>query len=175
MAQDSDDSLFVVNIVVWVWVVILEIVALHWPLPRRIVRWCTIWCNKSVISLLGLMLVSHLSLLLWGDASFGPRSPRRREARRLFRPANVFYLFFFYMAHLTSGSHLSVRPSHWDAGPTDRRPVDLVNGQHWHVNADVSNPTPPRWRHPDVSIPRVPDGDFLFRNSFIIFRKCFYS
>ena len=37
MAQDSDD-LFVVNIVVWVLVVILAIVALHCPLPRRVVR-----------------------------------------------------------------------------------------------------------------------------------------
>ena len=37
MAQDSDD-LFVVNIVVWVFVVILAIVALHCPLPRRVVR-----------------------------------------------------------------------------------------------------------------------------------------
>ena len=32
MAQDSDDPLFVVNIVVWVLVVILAIVALHCPL-----------------------------------------------------------------------------------------------------------------------------------------------
>ena len=32
MAQDSDD-LFVVNIIVWVLVVILAIVALHCPLP----------------------------------------------------------------------------------------------------------------------------------------------
>ena len=37
MAQDSDD-LFVVNIVVWVLVVILAIVVLHCPLPRRVVR-----------------------------------------------------------------------------------------------------------------------------------------
>ena len=37
MAQDSDD-LFVVNIVVWVLVVILAIVALHCPLPRRVVQ-----------------------------------------------------------------------------------------------------------------------------------------
>ena len=37
MAQDSDD-LFVVNVVVWVLVVILAIVALHCPLPRRVVR-----------------------------------------------------------------------------------------------------------------------------------------
>ena len=37
MTQDSDD-LFVVNIVVWVLVVILAIVALHYPLPRRVVR-----------------------------------------------------------------------------------------------------------------------------------------
>ena len=37
MAQDSDD-LFIVNIVVWVLVVILAIVALHCPLPRRVVR-----------------------------------------------------------------------------------------------------------------------------------------
>ena len=33
MAQDSDDPLFVVNIVVWVLVVILAIVALHCPPP----------------------------------------------------------------------------------------------------------------------------------------------
>ena len=32
MVQDSDDPLFVVNIVVLVLVVILAIVALHWPL-----------------------------------------------------------------------------------------------------------------------------------------------
>ena len=32
MAQDSDDPFFVVNIVVWVLVVILAIVALHWEL-----------------------------------------------------------------------------------------------------------------------------------------------
>ena len=38
MAQDSDDPLFVVNIVVWVLVVILAIVALHCPLPCRVVR-----------------------------------------------------------------------------------------------------------------------------------------
>ena len=37
MAQDFDD-LFVVNIIVWVLVVILAIVALHCPLPRRVVR-----------------------------------------------------------------------------------------------------------------------------------------
>ena len=35
MAQDFDDPLFVVNIIVWVLVVILAIVALHYPLPRR--------------------------------------------------------------------------------------------------------------------------------------------
>ena len=61
--------LFIINIVVWVWVVILVIVALLCSLPRRVVRWWTIWCNKCVISLLGLMFVSHLNLLLWGDAS----------------------------------------------------------------------------------------------------------
>jgi hypothetical protein len=38
MAQDSDDPLFVVSVVVWVFVVILAIVALHCPLPRRVVR-----------------------------------------------------------------------------------------------------------------------------------------
>ena len=38
MAQDSDDLLFVVNIIVWVLVVNLAIVALHCPLPRRVVR-----------------------------------------------------------------------------------------------------------------------------------------
>ena len=37
MAQDSDDP-FVVNVVVWVLVVILAIVALHCPLPHRVVR-----------------------------------------------------------------------------------------------------------------------------------------
>ena len=37
MAPDSDD-LFIVNTVVWVLVVILTIVALHCPLPRRVVR-----------------------------------------------------------------------------------------------------------------------------------------
>jgi len=37
MTPDSDD-LFVVNIVVWVLVVILTLVALHCPLPRRAVR-----------------------------------------------------------------------------------------------------------------------------------------
>ena len=37
MAQDSDD-LFVVNVVVWVLIVILAIVVLHCPLPRRLVR-----------------------------------------------------------------------------------------------------------------------------------------
>ena len=36
MAQDSDD-LFVVNVVVWVLVVILAIVALHCSLPCRVV------------------------------------------------------------------------------------------------------------------------------------------
>ena len=36
MAQDSDNPLFVVNIVVWVLVVILAIVALLCPLPRRV-------------------------------------------------------------------------------------------------------------------------------------------
>ena len=38
MAQDSNDALFIVNIVVWLLVVILAIVALHYPLPRRVVR-----------------------------------------------------------------------------------------------------------------------------------------
>jgi hypothetical protein len=38
MVQDSDDPLFVVNVVVWVLVVILAIVALHYPLLRRVVR-----------------------------------------------------------------------------------------------------------------------------------------
>ena len=41
IAQDSDDPLFVVNIVVWVLViklVILAIVALHCPLPLIVVR-----------------------------------------------------------------------------------------------------------------------------------------
>jgi hypothetical protein len=38
MAQDSDDPLFVVNIVVWVLVVILAMVALHCPLLCRVVR-----------------------------------------------------------------------------------------------------------------------------------------
>ncbi|PVH48380.1 hypothetical protein PAHAL_4G317900 [Panicum hallii] len=38
MAQDSDDPLFVVSVVVWVFVVILAIVALHCPLPRKVVR-----------------------------------------------------------------------------------------------------------------------------------------
>ena len=36
MAQDSDDPLFIINIVVWLWVVILAIVALLCPLPRRV-------------------------------------------------------------------------------------------------------------------------------------------
>ncbi|PVH38978.1 hypothetical protein PAHAL_5G406900 [Panicum hallii] len=38
MAQDSDDPLFVASVVVWVLVVILAIVALHCPLPCRVVR-----------------------------------------------------------------------------------------------------------------------------------------
>ena len=38
MAQDSDDPLFVVNIVVWVLVVILAIVVLHCPFPCIVVR-----------------------------------------------------------------------------------------------------------------------------------------
>ena len=38
MAQDSDDPLFVVYIVVWVLVVILAIVVLHCPLSHRVVR-----------------------------------------------------------------------------------------------------------------------------------------
>ena len=37
MAQDSDD-LFVVHVLVWVLVVVLVIVTLHCPLPRRVVR-----------------------------------------------------------------------------------------------------------------------------------------
>ena len=37
MAKDSDD-LFIVNIVVWVLVVILAIVVLLCPLPRRVIR-----------------------------------------------------------------------------------------------------------------------------------------
>jgi hypothetical protein len=36
MAQDSDDPLFVASIVVWVLVVILAIVALHYPLPAEL-------------------------------------------------------------------------------------------------------------------------------------------
>ena len=36
MAQDSNDPLFVVNIVEWVLVVILAIVALHCPLPLEL-------------------------------------------------------------------------------------------------------------------------------------------
>ena len=38
MAQDSDDPLFVVNVVVWILVVIIAIMELHCPLPRRVVR-----------------------------------------------------------------------------------------------------------------------------------------
>ena len=38
MVHDFDDPFFVVNIVVWVLVVILAIVALHCPLLRRVVR-----------------------------------------------------------------------------------------------------------------------------------------
>ncbi|PVH64371.1 hypothetical protein PAHAL_2G251300 [Panicum hallii] len=38
MAQNSDDPLFVVSVVVWVFVVILAIVAFHCPLPRIVVR-----------------------------------------------------------------------------------------------------------------------------------------
>ena len=41
MAQDSDD-LYMVHILVWVLVLVLTIVALHCPLPRRVVRRCTI-------------------------------------------------------------------------------------------------------------------------------------
>ena len=37
MAQDSDD-LFMVHVLVWIIVVVLAIVALHYPLPRRVVR-----------------------------------------------------------------------------------------------------------------------------------------
>ena len=37
MAQDSDD-LYMVHVLVWVLVLVLAIVALHCPLPRRIVR-----------------------------------------------------------------------------------------------------------------------------------------
>ena len=37
MAQDSDD-LFVLHVLVWVVVVVLAIVALHYPLLRRVVR-----------------------------------------------------------------------------------------------------------------------------------------
>ena len=37
MAQDSDD-LFVIHVLVWVVVFVLVIVALHCPLPRRVVR-----------------------------------------------------------------------------------------------------------------------------------------
>ena len=38
MVQDSDDPLFVVNVIVWVLVVIIVIVALHCPLPHRVVQ-----------------------------------------------------------------------------------------------------------------------------------------
>ena len=38
MAQDSDDFLFIFNIVACVWIVILAIVALLCSLPRRVVR-----------------------------------------------------------------------------------------------------------------------------------------
>ena len=68
MAQDSDDF-FVLHVLIWVVVVVLAIVALHCPLLRRVVRWCTIWCNKCAISILRLKFISHLSLLLWGDTS----------------------------------------------------------------------------------------------------------
>ena len=37
MVQDSDD-LFVLHVLVWVVVVVLTIVALHCPLPHRVVR-----------------------------------------------------------------------------------------------------------------------------------------
>ena len=37
VAQDSDD-LFMLHVLVWVVVVVLAIVALHCPLPRRVVR-----------------------------------------------------------------------------------------------------------------------------------------
>ncbi|PVH31051.1 hypothetical protein PAHAL_9G046100 [Panicum hallii] len=36
--RKTDDPLFVASVVVWVLVVILAIVALHCPLPRRVVR-----------------------------------------------------------------------------------------------------------------------------------------
>jgi hypothetical protein len=37
LAQASDD-LFVLHVLVWVVIVVLAIVALHCPLPRRVVR-----------------------------------------------------------------------------------------------------------------------------------------
>ena len=64
MAQDSDDLLFVVNIVVWVLVVILAIVALHCPLPHRVIK-----CYQPPMT----DIVSLLSLLLLGDASLTVR------------------------------------------------------------------------------------------------------
>jgi hypothetical protein len=60
--QDSDVILDFVGTLVWLLVLMLSlvIVALQCPLPRRFVRSWTIWCNKYVISLLGLIFVSYL-------------------------------------------------------------------------------------------------------------------
>ena len=68
MAQDSDD-LYIVSLYVWFVVLVLAIVTLLCPPSRRVVRWCTIWCNKCVISLLKLIFISHLNHLFRGDAS----------------------------------------------------------------------------------------------------------
>ena len=71
LAHHSDPELETVWVMLWcitVAVLLLIIVCIESPPPRRFVRWLYHLLNKCVISLMGLIFVSHLSLLLWGDA-----------------------------------------------------------------------------------------------------------
>ena len=77
LAHHSEPELETVWVVLWcitVAVLLLIIVCIECPPPRRFVRWLYHLLNKCVISLLGLIFVSHLSLYLCGDASGGIRA-----------------------------------------------------------------------------------------------------
>jgi hypothetical protein len=122
MVQDSDDPLFVASVVVWVLVVILAIVALHCPLPRRIVRWCTIWCNKSAISLLG--LIKQHFLVFPGGGTLQVSLVTNRPEECTYLPPLAFGFSGYSLWHVgirvarqpgirSYSSAVDVRPAHW--------------------------------------------------------------
>ena len=60
---------------------LLIIVCIECPPPRRFVRWLYHLLNKCVISLLGLIFVTHLSRYLCGDASVSLKRKHPVEVR----------------------------------------------------------------------------------------------